>query len=124
PDHAPGTCGLIGAMGVGCGPSTGVEETVPVVPATACMKPARPNPFNPTTTIGFGVPRPGRVRIAVHDLAGRVVSVLIDAEMAPGEFSTEWNGRDGANRPAPSGIYFARMRAGGFSATRRLVLMR
>ncbi|HER42930.1 MAG TPA: T9SS type A sorting domain-containing protein, partial [Candidatus Eisenbacteria bacterium] len=83
-----------------------------------------PNPFNPVTTVAFGVPRPGRVRIAVYDIAGRRGAVLVDRFMEAGEFTARWDGRDERGRAAASGVYFARMTMDDFSATRKMVLLR
>ncbi|MFH1278585.1 MAG: right-handed parallel beta-helix repeat-containing protein [Candidatus Eisenbacteria bacterium] len=124
PDNSPAGCGLIGADSVGCEAVIGVDGPVPSVPAAAFLGPAAPNPFNPTTTMSFGIPRAERVRIAVYDVSGRLVDVLIDDVFPAGEFSATWQGRNGAGEGATSGIYFARMRAGAFSETRKLVLMK
>ncbi|MCK4513565.1 right-handed parallel beta-helix repeat-containing protein, partial [bacterium] len=50
----------------------------------------RPNPFNPTTAISYAVPKESRVRIAVYDLSGRLVRVLVDELRPPGEHSVLW----------------------------------
>jgi hypothetical protein len=78
-----------------------------------------PNPFNPTTYIRYGVPAGGHVEIAVFNILGQKVSMLVDAEQCAGFHEVQFDGKDLA-----SGVYFYRMRSGSFVETKRLVLMR
>jgi hypothetical protein len=86
-----------------------------------------PNPFNPSTTIEFatgrgeaGTPSGGheRVRLAVYDLLGREVAVLVDGPLRPGLHSVRWNASG-----RPSGVYCVRLEAGGRRATIRVMLV-
>jgi len=83
-----------------------------------------PNPFHPSTRVGFVVPREARVRLEVFDVGGRRVAVLADGRYGPGEFHVRWDGVDGAGRNVSPGVYFVRMEAGGFSATQKMALLR
>ncbi len=83
-----------------------------------------PNPFNPTTTIRFGLPRDGDVAIAVYDVSGRLVNVLADGGYPTGEHEVVWTGRDAAGNEVASGVYFYSMRSGGFEARRKMVLLK
>jgi len=83
-----------------------------------------PNPFNPATTLPFHLPRAGRARLSVFDAAGRPVAVLVDGEFAAGWHRAEWRGRDGAGRELPTGVYLARLEAGGVVRTRKMLMMR
>jgi len=83
-----------------------------------------PNPFNPRTRIAFSLASSQRARIEVYDVAGRVVSVLLDEECEAGEHSVEWNGTDSRGSEVASGTYFVRMLTGGSVAERKMVLMR
>ena len=86
-----------------------------------------PNPFNPTTNIGYSVgvissQSPvvsSHVRLTVYDLLGREVAVLVDEEKAPGNHTVQFDARGLA-----SGVYLCRLSAGDFVATRRLILMK
>ena len=80
--------------------------------------------FNPTTRIEFGIPAAAHVRLTVHDVAGRRVTVLADAPHQAGVFTKAWDGRDKAGREVGSGIYFARMVAGEFTAVRKMVFVK
>ena len=93
--------------------------------AGAVLHPCYPNPFNPTTTIGFDLQQTATVPLAVYDLAGRRVRTLLDREpTAPGRHDAVWNGRDEAGRLVPAGVYLYRLQAGDFAETRRMVLVK
>jgi hypothetical protein len=111
----------------GSRPDLGCFET----PAITLVKPAVggvpsdfqlfqnfPNPFNPTTTIGFQLPVGCRVRLALYDMLGRDVAILVNGEKPAGYYSVEWN----ASRFA-SGIYFYRLEAGSYVSTKKLMLL-
>ncbi len=84
-----------------------------------------PNPFNPQTTIAFSIRDRGRVRIDVFDVAGARVRTLLDETRAAGTYSdVRWDGTNGVNQPVASGVYFYRIVAGGFSETRKMVLLK
>ncbi|MBN1827506.1 MAG: S8 family serine peptidase [Candidatus Eisenbacteria bacterium] len=94
------------------------------VPAALRLHPARPNPFNPTTHLRFDMPRSGRVKLAVYDIAGRLVRTLLDEEVGAGRYEETWNGDDGRGSPAASGVYFARLHALDRVETSKLILVR
>jgi hypothetical protein len=79
----------------------------------------RPNPFNPVTTIEFGVEERTRVTVRLYDVSGREVKTLVDEERDPGLHSIVLNGSGLA-----SGVYLCRMEAGSFVAERKLVLLK
>jgi hypothetical protein len=85
---------------------------------------AAPNPFNPATRIGFTVAGAGRAAAAVdvYDLRGRLVRALWRGDIASGQQSLTWDGRDGSGEPLPSGVYLARIRIGGDQRSLKLVL--
>lgn len=86
-----------------------------------------PNPFNPTTTIGFSIPQAGLVTLTVYDLLGRGMETILNRHVDAGRHKVLW---DASN--VRSGIYFVRMKAGdpstssgqGFTQTRKMVLLR
>jgi hypothetical protein len=85
---------------------------------------ASPNPFNPRTTIRFDLPDAGQARLAVYDVAGRLVKVLVEGETLAGSHEAVWDGRDASGRAVPSGSYLARLVAGGKVEGVRLSLVR
>ncbi len=107
--------------------STGVSVTSDVPDGELFVYDLRqnsPNPFNPTTTIRFSLAEAGPVRISVYDVAGRLVRTLEDVRMEAGEHSSVWDGRDATGVPAASGIYFYRISTEGYSAQRKMILLK
>ena len=82
-----------------------------------------PNPCNPTTVIPFDMPAPAAVRLRLFDVAGRPVRTLVRDAQA-GRNAVTWDGTDDAGRPVGTGIYVYRLEAPGFTAARRLALVR
>jgi hypothetical protein len=78
-----------------------------------------PNPFNPSTTIRYDLPHAGEVSLAVYDLLGREVTILVDGYMEPGYHEVQWNGRE-----LSSGIYIARLVAPEYIKSIKMVLLK
>ncbi|MDD3643464.1 MAG: T9SS type A sorting domain-containing protein [Candidatus Krumholzibacteria bacterium] len=85
---------------------------------------ASPNPFNPSTTIRFELASPGRVTLAVYDVGGRLVRVLVDRTMSAGRHEAMWDGRGAGGAFAASGVYFYRLTTQGFVETRKMVRLK
>jgi hypothetical protein len=83
-----------------------------------------PNPFNPETRIDFALPRSSRVHLEIVNMLGRTVRVLVDRRMPAGHHSVIWDGADESGKIVSSGVYFYRMKAGSFSTSRKMLLMR
>jgi len=78
-----------------------------------------PNPFNPTSEIKFSLPEAIFVRLEVYNIMGQLVTTLVDRQMEAGAHSVTWDGREAA-----SGIYLYRLRAGDFTETKKMVLLK
>lgn len=87
--------------------SLGISE----LPQEFVLKHNYPNPFNPSTTIVFGLPEKAKIKLEVYNAIGRKVSTLIDREMEAGYHDIIWDASGVA-----SGVYFYRITAGGISA--------
>ena len=84
-----------------------------------------PNPFNPVTKIAFTVPESaGRVTLTVLNLNGQVVRSLVDAEYPAGPAIAVWDGMDDAGKGLATGIYFAKLSAGGADAFTKMTLLK
>ena len=79
----------------------------------------KPNPFNPSTAIEYSLPRGGDAKLEVYDSAGQLVEVLTDGYHAAGSHMANWNTTGRA-----SGTYFYRFRFGGFTETKKMVLLK
>jgi hypothetical protein len=80
-----------------------------------------PNPSPGSTRISFGASRTGRMELRIHDLAGRVVRNLIEAERDRGEHDILWDGRDGRGLSSAAGIYFVRLTSIDGSWTQKII---
>ncbi|MGC9092461.1 MAG: carboxypeptidase regulatory-like domain-containing protein [Bacteroidota bacterium] len=83
-----------------------------------------PNPFNPTTQIVFSLPKNDRVELSIYNIIGQKIATLINGEMSAGTYQITWNATDARGLSVPSGIYFYQLRAGDFTATRKMLLLR
>ncbi|MGD1049309.1 MAG: FlgD immunoglobulin-like domain containing protein, partial [Candidatus Krumholzibacteriaceae bacterium] len=66
----------------------------------------------------------GNVTIQIYDVSGRLVTTLLNARVAVGRHTVEWNGKNANGSLVPSGIYFYRMQTAGYEATRKMILVR
>jgi flagellar hook assembly protein FlgD len=83
-----------------------------------------PNPFNPSTTLTFDLAQAGHVTIQIYSVSGRLIRTLVNERRDAGRHGVEWNGKDTNGSNVPSGIYFYRMRASGYEATKKMILVR
>ncbi len=83
-----------------------------------------PNPFNPATTIRFTLPAKDFASLKIYDVSGRLVRTLVERTLEPDNYTLRWDGTNENGRPAASGIYFYRLRAGKNTATKKMVLIR
>ena len=92
--------------------------------ANAYLGLPQPNPFNPSTSVPILLSERMRVKIAVFDVSGRLVRVLVDSEMEPGRHSVPWDGTNGSGETVGSGVYYYRLKAGNVEQAKRVVLIR
>ena len=78
-----------------------------------------PNPFNPTTTIKFDLPKKSYVQMIIYDILGKTVSTLVDENREAGSYEVEWNGSNYS-----SGTYFYKLSAGDFVDVKRMILLK
>lgn len=83
-----------------------------------------PNPFNLTTTVEFALPEAGRVELALFNILGQRVAVLVDADLPAGRYSATWNGLAENGGEAATGIYFYRFRSGAVEFVRKMLLLK
>jgi hypothetical protein len=98
---------------------TGVPSPQPPAPGEFALQQNYPNPFNPSTTINYTLARDENVRLTIYNTLGQQVALLVDGRQPAGTFSASWNAEN-----VPSGVYVARLQAGGYSETIKMVLMR
>jgi len=83
-----------------------------------------PNPFNPTTTLGYAVARSGQVCIRIYDMRGLVVDTLVNEPKSPGFYSVVWDGTNAAGLRLASGVYVARLTTEDQTDTHRMTLVK
>ena len=109
---------------MGCGSPSSVEPENEV-PGGVTLAPCHPNPFNPNTTIRYGLPGPNAVNLEIFDVAGRLVRRLKDGAVEPAGFhQVTWQGRDDRGRELGSGVYLYRLTVGEVVKTRSMTLVR
>ena len=94
-------------------------KSVKLIPTEYVMQDAYPNPFNPTTTIRFGLPVSSNVVLNIYNLSGQKVTQLVNSYCEAGFYDISWNATD-----LSSGIYFCRIQAGEFHSVRKIVLVK
>jgi len=100
------------------------------LPRTVALEQNYPNPFNPSTTIRYSVPSRedahanASVQLALYDIRGRLINVLVDKGQAPGNYMVHWDGKDGREQPVVSGVYLYRLRVEDQVLTRKMTILR
>jgi PKD repeat protein len=100
-------------------PITSIPGVAAGMPSEFILAQNYPNPFNPSTTIRYELPRTAHVTLGVYDILGRQVSVLLNEKRETGVHEAKFNGAG-----LSSGVYFYRLQAGDFVATKRLLLLK
>ncbi|MCH7676972.1 T9SS type A sorting domain-containing protein, partial [candidate division KSB1 bacterium] len=99
--------------------TTKVEEVASARPSSFVLEQNYPNPFNPSTTIEFALEKRSPVKLKVFDITGREVARLVDDMLTPGSYKVVFNATG-----LPSGIYFYRIKAGKYTHTKKLMLLK
>jgi hypothetical protein len=92
--------------------------------AAVTMSQNHPNPFNPSTTIGFELARAGSVTISVYDATGAFVATIANDRYPAGPHDARWNGTDANGTRVASGLYFYRLVSNGVELTRKMTLLK
>ena len=126
-DHTTAADEIAGAtlpLGVTVGePTAGYASGVGDLPRGPVLHQNSPNPFNPETVISFTLTSPGAVRLAVYDMAGRLVRILADGDLGAGTHNRTWDGQDENGRVAASGVYLYRLVSGGTTLLGKMTLV-
>jgi hypothetical protein len=88
-------------------------------PKTYALTQNYPNPFNPSTTIEYSVPENAYVSLKIFDMTGREISTLVSKQQETGTYIVNWNASN-----LSSGVYFYRLDAGNFTATKKMMLVK
>ena len=106
-------------------PPIGVEGIMPsYVPRSLELTQNHPNPFNPSTTIRYGIPKASNVKVEIFNLLGQHIITLVDSKHDAGVYTVKWNGNTENGMLASGGIYFYRLRAGDVHITKKMLLLK
>jgi hypothetical protein len=100
------------------GTAAGIAEQ-PAQPLSFALSQNFPNPFNPSTLIGYQLPGAGPVRLTVYDILGREVATLVDAIQQPGPHEARFDGGG-----LSSGVYLYRLQTAGFVRQKKMILQK
>lgn len=103
--------------------SAGAAGVPDVARGRVAFFPPTPNPFRGGVDLSFDLPRDGRVSLVAFDLSGRRVSGILDGFQAVGRHTVRWRAIDDSGAPLSAGVYLVQLKAGGFTATRRVAYL-
>lgn len=98
---------------------TGLVPLTNEVPGDFLLQQNYPNPFNPETKIKFSIPNSAQVNLKIYNAAGMEVTELVNSELRAGKYQYDWNAAN-----LPSGVYFYVLKAGEFSQTKKMMLVK
>ena len=94
------------------------------VPASFLLSQNYPDPFNPSTTIEYGIFEAGHVRLEIFNSLGELINTLTNSFQNPGNYSVNWNGKDSEGEEVSSGVYFYSLSTGGLTLVKKMMLMK
>ena len=101
-----------------------LRKSVSTVSTTFALHPAYPNPFNPITSLRYGLTEQAQVTLTIYDLIGREVTQLINTTQEAGYRSVQWDATNMHGKPVSAGVYLYQIQAGEFVQTRKMVLLK
>ena len=102
------------------GEPTNIKEFITEIPTEFRLEQNYPNPFNPNTTISWQMPVASNVTLTIHNALGEEVTTLVNEFMNAGFYSKVLN----AQSTMPSGVYFYQLKAGNFSQTKKMTILK
>ena len=117
------------APDIGAWESEFTGSDIPHAPLSFGLQQNFPNPFNPDTKIQFSIPMECKVELIIYNIKGQKVKQLVSDQLAVGQHSIVWNGKDENGKQSSSGIYFYRVKANvngktRFEKTRKMMLLK
>jgi ligand-binding sensor domain-containing protein len=102
---------------------TSVQESA-ALPGALSIRGIFPNPFNPSTTIVFSLPKNGQATLAVYNLSGQKIRELVAGVVTAGNHSVRWDGRDDTGKIVSSGVYISRLHMGTRTSSQSMLLLK
>jgi hypothetical protein len=101
-----------------------ISDILALIPAELSLDGNYPNPFNPVTTIRFGLPEPRKIRITVINLLGQEIIELVNDWKDIGRHEIQWQGQDHHGRSVASGMYFSVLSDGHKTIVQKMLLLK
>jgi hypothetical protein len=101
-----------------------ISDILALIPVELSLDGNYPNPFNPVTTIRFGLPEPRKIRITVINLLGQEIIELVNDWKDIGRHEIQWQGQDYHGRPVASGMYFSVLSDGHKTIVQKMLLLK
>jgi hypothetical protein len=101
-----------------------IADILSLIPTELSLDGNYPNPFNPVTTIRFGLPQSRKVRITVINLLGQEIIELVNGWRDIGRHEVQWQGQDHQGRPVASGMYFTVLSDGHKTIVQKMLLLK
>ncbi|MBN2090432.1 T9SS type A sorting domain-containing protein [candidate division KSB1 bacterium] len=105
-------------------PILSTASEIPAIPDNNILSYNYPNPFNPETTICYGLKTAGLTQIYIYNLMGQRIRTLLEMQQAAGLHQIRWDGRDDHGEMMSSGIYFYSIQSPEFSETKKMIMMK
>jgi len=100
----------------------GIENNT--FPETFILNQSYPNPFNPSTTIRYGLPEKANVSLVIYNVRGQIVQILESGQQSAGWYDAVWNGQATDGKTISTGIYFARLVAGDYNQVIKMLYLK
>ncbi len=100
------------------------EEKKPDLPTQFVLFQNHPNPFNPYTDIKYALPKDSYVNLSVYNILGQKVKTLVDRKELKGFHTVRWDGKDERGQNTSTGIYFYKLKAGKYTQTKKMLLLK
>jgi len=94
------------------------------LPAEFSLSNNYPNPFNPSTTIEYEIPKAAHVKMEIYNSLGELINILKNDFQNPGKYTVRWDGKNSKGQILPSGIYFYKMSSNGFTLVKKMLLLK
>ena len=97
----------------------GIQQVSQSIPRSFSLEQNYPNPFNPVTNIKFNVAEAGNVQIIIYDGIGRLITNLVNEQLTPGKYSVDFDASKFS-----SGLFFCVLKAGEYTETRKMLMIK
>lgn len=101
--------------------AVGITEPEQTVPGEFSLEQNFPNPFNPSTSITYQLPKMTHIKLQVFNVLGQEIRTLVNTIQGAGRYEVTWNGRNTQGISVPAGIYIYRLQSAEFSEIKKMV---